>query len=140
MDENTPNHRSGVKFNDYMVSTYVDNSSCRYPIGLWNVNDALLNNMPRTNNHVEGYNSRLGSLFPIHPHIYRSIELLRDEHLFQRHQAEQSRNFAPRRQKVRDDVNAQLTSFLTKHTNGLLTDLQLAIQCGQAVKSKLVKK
>ena len=140
MDENTPNHGAGVKFNDYIVSTYVDNSSSRYPIDLWNVNDALMNNMPRTNNHVEGYNSRLGSLFPIHPHIFRFIELLRDENLFQHHQAEQSRNFAPRRQKIRDGVNAQLISLLTKHTNGHLTDLELAVQCGQAVKSKLVKK
>ena len=111
MDENIPNHRAGVKFNDYIVSTYVENSSCRYPIDLWNVNDALMNNMPRTNNHDERYNSRLGSLFPIHPHLFRLVELLRDENSYQHHQAEQSRNFAPRRQKLHDDVNTQLISL-----------------------------
>ncbi|CAF1538322.1 unnamed protein product, partial [Adineta steineri] len=55
MDEKTPTHRSSVKFNDYMVSTYVDITSSRYPMELWNVNDALRKNLPRTNNHVEGY-------------------------------------------------------------------------------------
>ena len=48
-----------------------------YSINLWNVYDALINNIPRTNNHVEGYNGRLSS------HIFRSIEILKDEHLFQ---------------------------------------------------------
>ncbi|CAM4973721.1 unnamed protein product [Rotaria socialis] len=88
MDEHTPNHSSSIKFNGYIVSTYFDRTSCRYPVTSWNVNDALNSNIPRTNNHVEGYNSRLGSLFPVHPHIYKFIELLRDEHLFQHHHAE----------------------------------------------------
>ncbi|CAF4609264.1 unnamed protein product [Rotaria socialis] len=139
MDEHTPNHRSSVKFNDYIVSTYVDRTSCRYPVTLWNVNDALNSNIPRTNNHVEGYNSRLGSLFPVHPHIYKFIELLRDEHLFQHHHAEQSRTYLPRRQKPSQDTNAQLIDLLNKHSNRELTDLELALQCGKAVKAKLVK-
>ncbi|CAF4355042.1 unnamed protein product [Rotaria magnacalcarata] len=91
MDEKMPSHRSCVKFNDYMVSTYVDITSPRYPIELWNANDALLKNLPRTNNHVEGYNGRLGSLFPVRPHLFRFIECLRDEHVYQHHLAEQSR-------------------------------------------------
>ncbi|CAF4332865.1 unnamed protein product [Rotaria socialis] len=89
MDEKTPTHRSSVKFNDYMVSTYVDITSSRYPMELWNVNDALRKNLPRTNYHVEGYNGRLGSLFPVHPHLFRFIERLRDEHVYQYHLAEQ---------------------------------------------------
>ena len=92
MDEKTPTHRSSVKFNDYMVSNYVDSTSSRYSIELWNVYDALVKDLPRTNNHVEGYNSRLGSLFPVHPHIFRFIECVPDEHLFQRHLAEQSKS------------------------------------------------
>jgi hypothetical protein len=123
-----------------MVSTYVDCTSCRDPIGLWNVNDALINNIPRTNNHVEGYNSRLGSLFPVRPHILRFIEILRDEHLFQHHHAEQSRTYPPRRQKLSEDIIAQLICLLNKHSNGELTDLELSIQCGKTVKTKLVKK
>ncbi|CAF1475340.1 unnamed protein product [Rotaria magnacalcarata] len=140
MDEYTPNHHSNIKFNDYMVSTYVDCTSCRFSIGLWNVNSALINNMPRTNNHVEGYNSRLGSLFPVHPHIYRFIELLRDEHLFQHHHAEQSIAYPPRRYKLSEDINAQLIGLLNEHSNGELTALELALECGKTVKTKLVKK
>ena len=30
MDEYTPEHVSAIKFNDYLVSTYVDSSSVRY--------------------------------------------------------------------------------------------------------------
>ncbi len=74
--------------------------------------------MPRINNHVEGYNNRLGSLFPIHPHMFRFIELLRGEHLFQQHQAEQSRSFAPRRQKLSDDISDELVSLLKRHAIG----------------------
>ena len=36
MDEYTPNYVSGVNFNDYLVSTYVDRTSSLYPIHLWN--------------------------------------------------------------------------------------------------------
>jgi len=140
MDDYTPSYSSSIKFNDYIVSTYVDRTSSRFPIELWNVNDALINNIPRTNNHVEGYNSRLGSLFPIHPHIFRFIEILRDEHLFQHHHAEQSKAHAPRRQKLSEDINAQLLNLLNKYTNGELTALDLAIECGKTVKTELVKK
>ena len=82
MNEKTLTHRSSVKFNDFFISNYVDSTSSRYSIELWNVHDALVKDLPRTNNHVVNYNSRLGSLFPVHPYIFRFIECLRDEHIF----------------------------------------------------------
>ena len=136
----TPDHHNANAFNDYLVSTYVDTSSSRFHLSSWNVNDAIMGNLPRANNHVEGYNGRLGTLFPIHPHMYRFIELLCDEHLFQQHQAEQSKCFAPRRYKASDDVTAELLSLLKKHKKNELDDLELSIQCGKAVKTKLVIK
>ena len=54
MDEKRPTHRSSVKFNDYMVSTYVDITSSRCMIELCTVNDVLVKNLPRSNNHVRG--------------------------------------------------------------------------------------
>ena len=54
IDEKTPSHRSGIKFHDYMVPIYVDITSSRYPIELWNVHDALVKNLPRTNNYRRG--------------------------------------------------------------------------------------
>jgi len=79
-------------------------------------------------------------LFPVHPHIFRFIELLRDESIFQHHLAEQSRQFASRRQKLSDDIDTQLFHLLKKHRNSQITDSELAIGCGDAVKTKLVKK
>ena len=139
IDEKTPTHRSSVKFNDYMVSNYIDSTSSRYSIELWNVHDALVKDLPQTNNHVEGYNSRLGSLFPIHLHIFRFIECLRDEHLFQHHLTEQSKIHPIKRKQITEDVNAQLRVFLNDHGIGEITDLELAILCGRTVKIRLVK-
>ncbi|CAF2103884.1 unnamed protein product [Rotaria magnacalcarata] len=68
MDDFTPDHRAAINSNDYI--------------------DAIVQNLPRINNSVEGYNSRVGKIFPTHPHIYRFIELLRTEHSFQQHKAE----------------------------------------------------
>ena len=122
-----------------MVSNYVDSTSSRYSIELWNVHDALVKYLPRTNNHVEGYNSRLGSLFPVHPHIFRFIEWLRDKHLFQCHLAEQSKVHPIKRKQITEDVNAQLRVLLNDHGIGEITDLELAILCGRTVKIRLVK-
>ena len=112
MNQYTPDHVSSTKFNDYIVSTYVDCTSSHYPLHLWNVNNALVNNIPRTNDRVEDYDNRLGWLFPVHPHIYRFVELLRDEHLFQHHHAEHSRAYLPRRQKSSKDINVKLIDLL----------------------------
>ena len=51
-DEYTPEHVSAIKFNDYLVSTYVDSSSACYHSEIWNVHELLVNKLPRTNNHV----------------------------------------------------------------------------------------
>ena len=59
MDEYTPKHVSAIKFNDYLVSTYVDSSSARYHSEIWNVHELLVNKLPHTNNHVEGLSRRL---------------------------------------------------------------------------------
>ena len=85
MDEYTPEYVSAIKFNDYLVSTYVDSSSARYHSEIWNVHELLVNKLPRTNNHVEGLNQRLKCQSPAHPHIFNFIELLREEHEYQHH-------------------------------------------------------
>jgi hypothetical protein len=59
MDEYTPdNYSTASQFNDYMVSTYVEDGSARLNMDMWNVYDAIVNHRPRTNNHVEGSNRR----------------------------------------------------------------------------------
>jgi hypothetical protein len=58
---------------------YVHSPSCRFPVNVWNVHEAIVQNLPRTNNSVEEYNNRVSNIFPMHPHIY---ELLRIELVF----------------------------------------------------------
>ena len=72
--------------------------------------------------------------------MFRFIEVLRDEHMFQQHQTKQFRCFTPRRHKFSDDITSELISLLKKHNKGQLTDLELSIQCSKAVKTKLVIK
>lgn len=140
MDELTPDQRAATKFNDYLVSTYVDQPSCRYTIDIWNVNDAIVRNLPRTNNSAEGYNNRLGNVFPTHPHIYRFIELLRVEHVFQQHKAEESFVQLRKPEKNTTTIDAQLALLLHRHANEEISNLQLAISCGKAVKTRFIKK
>ncbi|CAF0990573.1 unnamed protein product [Didymodactylos carnosus] len=90
IDLHTQDYAGAVTFNDYLVQTYVDKDVSLFEIETWNANNANLNDLPRTNNHVERYNSRLESIFPSHPHIFEFVELLRDEHIYQHHQAEES--------------------------------------------------
>ncbi|CAF3408245.1 unnamed protein product [Rotaria socialis] len=91
MDEYTPNdHQTASEFNDYMVSTYIENGSARFGSDMWNVYEAIVNRRPRTNNHVEGYNRRMKAEFPTHPHIYQFIDTLRKEHEYQHHVTEES--------------------------------------------------
>ncbi|CAF4602757.1 unnamed protein product, partial [Didymodactylos carnosus] len=59
IDLHTPDYAGAVTFNDYLVQTYVDRDVSLFEIETWNANNAILNDLPRTNNHVEGYNSRL---------------------------------------------------------------------------------
>ncbi|CAF1016268.1 unnamed protein product, partial [Didymodactylos carnosus] len=59
IDLYTPDHAGATEFNDYLVQTYVDSDIGLFNAQTWNVKDAIQNNLPRTNNHVEEYNKRL---------------------------------------------------------------------------------
>jgi len=76
MDNYTVDEPGGDKFNDYLVTTYVDYSSARFKYDLWNVYHEIIARYPRTNNHVEGFNRRMNSVFPTHPHIFTFIKCL----------------------------------------------------------------
>jgi hypothetical protein len=41
---------------------------------------------------------------------------------------------------ISDKIDAQLARLLYQHTQGEISDLQLAVSCGKAVKIKLLKK
>jgi len=75
MDEYTPDdYYAASQFNDFMVSAYVENGSVRFGVDIWNAYEAIVNHLPRTNNHVEGNNRRIEAEFPTHPHIYQFMD------------------------------------------------------------------
>jgi hypothetical protein len=82
----------------------------------------------------------VGNIFSKHPHIYRFIELLRVEHAFQQHKAEETFVHMRKLRKTSDNIDPQLTRLLEEHANEEISDLQLAISCVTAVKIKLIKK
>ena len=42
----------------------------RFPIALWNINERVVNNLPTTNNHVEGWHNNYFDLYDIHFDLY----------------------------------------------------------------------
>ena len=75
----------------------------------------------------------------MHTHIFNFIDLLREEHEYQHHKSEESRVQLRKRKKVNDAIDENLELLLNNHKGGLITDMQLAIKCGRALKTKLVK-
>jgi hypothetical protein len=140
MDHYTPDHVGGIAFNDYIVSTYVDYTSARFLQDGWNFFDEIIQNFPRTNNHVEGLNRRMNSIFPLHPHIFNFIQHLRQEHEFQHHRSEESLFHIRKRKKLSEDIDAMLKFHLKQYEDGQLTSMELAIKCGECVKMKFIIK
>ncbi|CAF1560084.1 unnamed protein product [Rotaria sordida] len=139
MDTYTPDVSGAVEFNDYMVENFVDCDSSLFSIDLWNVNKLIEEKYPRTNNHMEGHNNRMKTVFPVHPHIYEFIRSLPEEHIFQQHQAEESRVQARKRRKGYDDIGLLLEDLLKQVSDGQISQMDLAIKCGLAVKTTYVK-
>ena len=71
-----------------------------------------------------------------HLQLYRIIA---EEHEYQHHKSEESRVQLRKRKKVNDAIDENLERLLNDHKSGLITDMQLAIKCGRALKTKLVK-
>ena len=82
----------------------------------------------------------MGHIFTTHPHIYKFIELLRVGHAYQQHKAEETFVHTRKPRKISDNIDAQLARLVEQHAKGERSDLQLAINCGKAVKIKLTKK
>ena len=82
----------------------------------------------------------MSHIFPTHPYIYKFIELLRVDHAFQQDKAEETFVHMRKPRKISDNIDAQLTRLVEQHAKGEISDLQLAINCGKAVKIKLTKK
>ena len=58
-----------------------------------------------TNNAAEGYNYRMFTIFPPHPHIYEFIRRLKDEHEYQHHKAEESQVQVKKRKYIYEKID-----------------------------------
>ena len=139
MDLYTPQHRNLSKFNDYMTETYVHGSVSQFSIELWNVHEAIIKKIPRTNNHVDGLNRRLNTQLPTHPHIFHFVEHLREKHIYQQHKSQELRVQVRKRKRVYDEIDDTLSRLLHQNDIGELSNLALAVECGRAIKTTIIK-
>ena len=52
----------------------------RFPIATWNINGRVVNNLPRTNNHVEGWHNKFANhVGANHPSIWKFLNVLKNE-------------------------------------------------------------
>jgi hypothetical protein len=66
------------RFKDYVTTTWVDDIAARFPVELWSQYDNIAG--MRTNNHLEGWHSKLNhAINRPHPNIFALIELLKEE-------------------------------------------------------------
>jgi hypothetical protein len=61
------------------------------------------------------------------------------EHEYQHHVAEASQIQLRTRKKIHDQIDLKLAMLHEEHKKKQLSDIQLAIQCGRAVKTRLFK-
>jgi hypothetical protein len=140
MDNYTPDHDNPTTFNDYIVSTYIDYSSARVMQDSWDFHQEIIERLPRTNNHVEAFNKRINSNFLTHRHIFNFIQCLRQEHQFQHHRAIESLFQVHKRKKNSENIDSMLEFHLKEYADGNLTNMELAIKCGECVKMKFIIK
>jgi hypothetical protein len=75
----------------------------------------------------------------VHPHIFKLIELLREEYEYQHYKSEESRVQLRKPKKVNDAIEENLELVLNDHNGGLITDMQLTIKFGRTFTAKLVE-
>ena len=85
------------EFLDYFTNTYFEG---QFPVELWNHFKTV---GPRTNNHLEGYNSKLKKCVSVaHPNIYTAIQLLQSQEVsasLNFYRAANGERIPPRRKK-----------------------------------------
>ena len=56
----------------------------RFPLELWNVNNRVEKEIPKTNNHVEAYHRHLAAILSFHPNIWTFLKVLKKEEALKR--------------------------------------------------------
>ena len=129
----TPAVPRAVEFNDYVVTTWVDDDA-RFPLRMWN---HFTNAGPRTNNNVEGFHSRVNRLLPHrHPNIYRFVELIKGIEKCERAKLIQINAGAPPppRRRVYRELDTRVRRLKQQLTDRTKTPLQYLDAIGHLMK------
>ena len=90
----------------------------RYPHTFWNVNARVQDDLPRTNNHLEGWYNRFAQIVEQpHPHIWKFIDTLKKECAINRHLMMQEISDAdpPQQKRMYRLVNGRLKNFVQNY-------------------------
>ena len=87
-----------------------------YPVSFWNVKKRVDEDLPRTNNAVEGFHSALcSSITCKHPNIRKLIAALKKEELQQTKIIHVNRGDAPPRKKIYKSIDRQLKTLVNTY-------------------------
>ena len=89
-----------------------------FPHVLWNVNSRVQNNLPRTNNHLEGWHTRFSNMFNYdHPSIWEFIDGLKRDNAYNHMLLAQMEAAAPPppQKRVYMDVNTRLQTLVGRY-------------------------
>ena len=100
-----------------------------FPIDSWNVHLRTDSEMPRTNNHLEGYHNALqSSLSCIHPNIWKFINgLKKEEHLAQLKKIQFDGGEICEKKKKYKDINKRLQTIIERYSDQNKTGFLRAI-------------
>ena len=89
-----------------------------YPVSFWNVKKRVYEDLPITNNAVEGFHSALRSSITCkHPNIWKFIAALKKEELQQTKIIHVNRGDAPARKKIYKCIDCQLKTLVNTYDN-----------------------
>ena len=87
-------------------------------MSFWNVKKKVDEDLPRTNNAVEGFHSALRfSIICKHPNIWKLIAALKKEELQQTKIIHVNRGDAPARKKIYKSIDRQLKTLVNTYDN-----------------------
>ena len=112
---------------DYLETNYIG-EQCRdrrlpplFPREFWNMHNRVVNELPRTNNNLEGWHTRFSTMFrQTHPSIWEFIDKLNLNAAHNRMLMAQMLAGAspPLQKRVYRDVNARIVTLVQSYNNG----------------------
>ena len=116
---------------DYFESKYIGELlrgrrlAPRFPHSMWNMSLRVQNELPKTNNDLEGWHNRFsGSFYQRHAHIWKFIEKLQSDSTLNHHSIAQiiTRAAVPPQRRVYHAINECIQLLVNNHGNNNIID------------------